>query len=140
MLSRSTRSWGTTSWEQARGEASDEGTTVWRGRGGASRGRDGFWADSLELQGRDTRREAGDDARHFPRPQAVARRLDGAAVVEAVVLSQAAHRIGRRSDVQAGVSHGRPQQVAAVEGGDGSEFHVDLGVWKEGELSVYRGG
>lgn len=42
----------------------------------------------------------------------------------AIVLLQAAGRIGRAADVERGVAHGGAQQIAAVEGWDGLRLHV----------------
>lgn len=74
----------------------------------------------LELQGGDLAGEAGDEEGHLPGADVVTCGLCGAALGLAIVLAQAADGVRGGADVEAGEADGGAQEVAAVEGGDGT--------------------
>lgn len=74
---------------------------------------------SLEFQSSDATRKAGDQANHFPGPQAQTRCASSTAASLAIVLLQTAGGIGSRANVERRVAYGGTEDIHRVKGGDG---------------------
>lgn len=92
--------------------------------GGDVAGQMGVLPCPLELEGGDVGREAGNNAGHLPRSETGARGPNGTSLNTAVMLGEAAGRVGTGADVDTGMADGGAEKVAAVEGGNGFDFHL----------------